>query len=394
MKGVLKEDRVKTSAREAAMKSGLATPLARELAERIRVGGPISFAEYMRECLYHPQFGYYSKVESRRFADFYTSVDVHPIFGRLLARQLAEMWQLLGRPLEFHAVEAGAGAGRLARQILDFAARKLPEFYGALRYFAVEQSAARRERHRENLQTHLENGKALSVAGLPQEIPIGCVFSNELLDAFPVHRVVMEGGALSEIYVGFDGETLMEVLGRPTSPEIGSYFDEQQIALREGQQAEANLDARDWITGVGRRLDRGFVLTVDYGHEAAELYNERHMRGTLLAYSGHRATEEFFARPGEQDLTAHVNFTALDLWGRRAGLARTGSVSQMAFLIALGRANEFADLYDDTASEVERIQARLLLKSLIHPEGMGETFQVFIQHRGVAEPHLTGLAGL
>ena len=393
MKSVLKEDSVKTSARKAAVDAGLATPLSRVLAKRIHATGPVSFAEYMRECLYHPQFGYYSKAESRRFADFYTSVDVHPIFGRLLARQLAEMWELLGRPPEFHAVEAGAGAGRLAGQILDFASQRLPEFYRAFRYFAVEQSAARRERHREHLRTHLENGKAESAADLPQEIAAGCIFSNELLDAFPVHRVVVERGTLREIFVGFDGRAFTEEL-HSTSPEIARYFDEQQIALREGQQAEVNLDACDWIVDVGRRLGRGFVLTVDYGHDAAELYNERHMRGTLLAYSEHRATEGFFARPGEQDLTAHVNFTALDLWGRRAGLARTGCVSQTAFLVALGRANEFADLYDDGASEVERIRARLLLKSLIHPEGMGETFQVFIQHKAIAPPRLTGLAGL
>jgi SAM-dependent MidA family methyltransferase len=155
-----------------------------------------------------------------------------------------------------------------------------------------------------------------------------------------------------------------------------------------------NLEACEWIQDVGRRLDRGFVMTVDYGHEAAELYNERHMRGTLLAYSEHRASEDFFVSPGEQDLTAHVNFTALDVWGRRAGLSRTGCVSQMAFLVALGRANEFADLYDEDSSEVERIRARLLLKSLINPEGMGETFQVYIQHKGIAQPHLTGLQGI
>jgi len=394
LKGILKEDCVKTSVREAGAKSGLATPLARVLVERIRAAGPISFAEYMRECLYHPQCGYYSKGESRRLADFYTSVDVHPIFGRLLARQLAEMWESLGKPREFAAVEAGAGTGRLAAQILNFAAQKLPDLYGALRYSAVEQSAARRERQRETLRTYLENGKAESAADLPREIPFGCIFSNELLDAFPAHRVVVNGGALREVYVGFDGAAFTEELGVPTSPEIGRYFDEQQIALREGQQAEVNLEACRWIVEVARRLVRGFVLTVDYGHEAEELYNERHMRGTLLAYSEHRASEDFFARPGEQDLTAHVNFTALDLWGRRAGLERTGCVSQMGFLVAMGRVNEFADLYDDGATEVERIRARLLLKSLIHPEGMGETFQVFIQHKGVAGPRLTGLAGL
>src|SRR5580700_8186603 len=146
--------------------SALSTPLARALAQRIVRQGPIPFAGFMRECLYHPEFGYYSRKDGQRFADFYTSVDTHPIFGRLLARQLAEMWDMLGCPREFYAVEVGAGTGRLARQILDFAARKLPEFYGALRYVAVEQSRARRERQRENLRTHLENGTDIFAAEL------------------------------------------------------------------------------------------------------------------------------------------------------------------------------------------------------------------------------------
>jgi SAM-dependent MidA family methyltransferase len=370
------------------------TPLARALAERIRRSGPIPFAEYMRECLYHPEFGYYSKPEARRFADFYTSVDVHPIFGRLLARQFAEMWDMLGRPREFYVVEAGAGTGRLAAHILDFAAQKLPEFYGQLQYVSVEQSQARRERQRENLRTHLENGAAISATVLPHDIPAGCVFSNELLDALPVHRALVHHGDLREIYVDLSGEAFIEEPGPLTSAEIDQYFEEQHVTLRDGQQAEVNLEACQWIQDVGRRLDRGFVMTVDYGHEAGELYNERHMRGTLLAYSEHRASEDFFVSPGEQDLTAHVNFTALDLWGLLAGLSRTGCVSQMAFLVALGRANEFADLYDEDSSEVERIRARLLLKSLINPEGMGETFQVFIQHKGLAQPNLTGLQGI
>jgi SAM-dependent MidA family methyltransferase len=385
---------LKTAETQEQAKTALATPLGRVLSKRIRSSGPIPFAEYMRECLYHPEFGYYNRPEARRFADFYTSVDVHPVFGRLLARQLAEMWEVLGRPAEFDAVEAGAGTGRLAAHILDFAASKLPEFYASLRYFAVEQSHARRGQHARNLQTHLEKGAAISVADLPADIPIGCVFSNELLDAFPVHRVFVDCGELREIYVNFNGEAFTEEPGPLSSGEIAKYFAEQRMSLCEGQQAEVNLDACEWITEAGRRLGRGFVVTIDYGHEAGELYNERHMRGTLLAYSGHRATEEFFASPGEQDLTAHVNFTSLDLWGRRVGLARTGYVSQMAFLVALGRANEFADLYDEGASEVERIRGRLLLKNLINPEGMGETFQIFIQHKGIAQPNLTGLQGI
>jgi SAM-dependent MidA family methyltransferase len=370
------------------------TPLARELAQRIRAQGAMPFAEFMRECLYHPSWGYYSRTETRRFADFYTSVDVHPIFGRLLARQLAEMWERLGRPPEFWAVEAAAGTGRLAAQVLDFSARELGAFYGALRYVAVEQSVARRAAHATSLVSHLSAGRALSAADLPEEIPAGCIFSNELFDALPVHRVAVERGELREIYVTSDGEMLREERGPLSTPQIEAFFREQGVTLREGQQAEAGLDACRWMVEAGRRLGRGFLLTVDYGHDAAELYNERHMRGTLLAYANHRVSEEFLRAPGEQDLTAHMSWTALDLWGRRSGLERTGCVTQLEFLMALGRANDFADLYEPGASEVERVRSRLLLKTLIHPEGMGETFHVFVQHKGISQPALTGLAGL
>jgi SAM-dependent MidA family methyltransferase len=136
------------------------------------------------------------------------------------------------------------------------------------------------------------------------------------------------------------------------------------------------------------------VLTVDYGHAAAELYDECHMRGTLLAYHGHRASEDFYASPGEQDLTAHVNFTALESWGKRVGLETTGCASQTAFLLALGQGNEFADLYDEGQTETERMKARLQLKTLVYPEGMGERFQVLVQRKGLAALPLTGLAGI
>jgi SAM-dependent MidA family methyltransferase len=376
------------------VKTGISPRTGTALAERIRAHGPITFADYMYQCLYDPEFGYYSRPESQRFADFYTSVDVHPIFGRLLARQLAEMWELFGCPAEFLAVEAGAGTGRLAAHILDFAARELSDFYSVLHYLAVEQSDARRERHQIALAPHFQSGHAASAKELPSSIPVGCVFSNELLDAMPVHRVVVEHAALREVYIAMQDNQLTAVIGALSTPEIDTYFREQGIVLRDGQQAEVNLAACRWIEDVGRRFGRGFVLTVDYGHEARELYNERHMRGTLLAYSGHRVSEDFLRAPGEQDLTAHVNFTALDLWGHRSGLERTGCVSQMAFLVAMGRANEFADLYGPGEDEIGRVRARLMLKTLLHPEGMGETFQVFVQHKGVGKPRLTGLAGI
>ncbi len=370
-----------------------ARALTEALAKRIRAGGPITFAEFMRECLYHPVHGYYSRASARRFGDYYTSVDVHPIFGRLLARQLAEMWRVLGWPRAFVVAESAAGVGRLAGHILDFSARELPEFYAALEYVAVERSSRRRAEHTALLASHLAAGRVSSAAEIPETIPEGCIFSNELLDALPVHRVVVERGGLREIYVGWEGERFTEVVGEPSMPALESYFAEQGIALEEGQHAEVCFEACDWMESAGRALERGFVLTIDYGHEARALYDEHHNRGTLLAYSDHTVSENILESPGEQDLTAHVNFTAVDLAGRRAGLVRTGLVTQSQFLVALGRGNEFADLYEPEQTEMEKLRARLLLKNLIHPEGLGEKFQVLIQHKGIEAPRLTGLSG-
>lgn len=370
------------------------TPLAELLADRIRRYGPITFADYMRECLYHPVHGYYSKTESKRFADYYTSVDVHPIFGRLLARQFGEMWEHLGRPAEFTLVEAGAGVGRLASHILDFSESRLPAFYKALRYVAVERSVARREQSVARLQQHTAAGHFAVSLEIPAHIHAGCLFSNELIDALPVHRVVLQGGAPKELFAGFTDGRFVDHIAELSTCAITEYFATQGILLHEGQQAEAGLEACDWIAEVGRRLERGYLLTIDYGHRATELFDEHHMRGTLLAYHDHRATENYYAFPGEQDLTAHVNFTALETWGKRSGLETCGLTSQTAFLLALGQRNEFADLHDEGQTEVERVRGRLQLKTLIHPEGMGERFQVLIQRKGDVSGRLTGLGGI
>ena len=369
------------------------TPLAELLADRIRRFGPITFADYMRECLYHPVHGYYSKAESKRFADYYTSADVHPIFARLLARQFAEMWETLGRPEEFTLVEGGAGAGRFASQVLDFCEAKLPVFYDALRYVAVERSAARREQATVCSKRHAAAGHFASSAEVPAHIVAGCFFSNELVDALPVHRVLMESGALKETFVGFRDGKFVDTLAPVSTCAISEYFAAQNITLHDSQHTEAGLEACDWISEIGRRLGRGYVLTIDYGHPASDLFDEHHMRGTLLAYQNHRASEDFYSAPGEQDLTAHVNFTALELWGKRSGLETAGFTSQTAFLLVLGQGNEFADLYDEGQSEAERTKARLQLKTLIHPEGMGERFQVLVQRKGVSASQLTGFAG-
>jgi SAM-dependent MidA family methyltransferase len=370
------------------------TPLGRLLAEQIRERGPITFAEYMEACLYHPEFGYYTKVAQVARRDYVTSVDVSPLFGRLLARQFEEMWVLLGRPDPFWLVEAGAGNGGLAKVILDFAADSLGDFYAALRYVAVDRSESRRIAQAPGLDSHIRGGRCEPAAEMPREVPEGCIFSNELFDAMPVHRVVQQGGDLRELNVDLDRGHFVERAGPLSSERIVEFFAEQGIALCEGQQAEAGLAASDWIQNAGESLRRGFILTIDYGHEACELYDERHMRGTMLAYEQHRASEEFYRVPGEQDLTAHVNFTALDLWGKRGGLARTGLTTQSNFLLALARKSNFADVEASGAPEQERMRRRLLFKTLIYPEGMGETFQVFIQHKGIESPRLSGLEPL
>lgn len=367
------------------------TPLAITLAEHIRAWGPITFAKYMDACLYDPQHGYYTRAEQLPRRDYFTSVDASPIFGRLLARQFQEMWVQLGCPAEFLLVEPGAGSGALAAQILDFTAESFPEFYGALRYVAVERSAVRRASAAGTLAPHRAIKHFTMMSDMPAQIPCGCIFSNELFDALPVHRLVREGEEAREIYVGCGSKGLCEQFGPLSSPALAECLAEQRIMLQEGQLAEISLEACAWIAEMGARLGRGFVLTIDYGHEAPELYDHRHMRGTLLAYENHRASENFFRAPGQQDLTAHVNFTALQRYGNRAGLQRTGLTSQSSFLLSLARHSNFAELQSPAMTEAQQTRARLLFKMLIYPEGMGETFQILIQHKGITEPHISGL---
>lgn len=367
------------------------TPLATILADSIHAHGPITFAEYMDTCLYDPQHGYYTRANQDSRRDYFTSVDVRPLFTRLVARQFHQMWDQLGCPDPFALVEAGAGTGAFAKEALDFLWDSCPEFYSTLHYTLVERSNVRRDMQTSALEAHFARGAASASAQLPHDVSCGCIFSNELFDAMPVHRVIGPAGNEREILVDLGADGLCEAIKPLSSPRLAEYLAQQGIALAEDQQAEICLEACDWIEAAGRSLKRGFVLTIDYGHLARELYDGRHMRGTLLAYTRHRAGENYFQAPGQQDLTAHVNFTALDLWGRRAGLARTGLTSQTNFLMALARHSNFADLQSDAMNQQQQARARLLFKTLIYPEGMGETFRVLVQHKGVGAPHLAGL---
>ena len=370
------------------------TPLKSLLLETLHRSGPLTFERYMSLCLYHPEHGYYLQARERTgvAGDYFTSPDLHPIFARLLARQAMEMWEILGRPAPFTWVEMGPGRGWFVRDFLRWLRTAQPDLFATLDYVAVEPGPRQR----------LHLGARLAEDGLEAKVQLrssleeleprtGCFFSNELVDSFPVAVVTRARGELKEIYVAAEGETFREQLGPLRDAKVAAALARYASRLAEGQRVEVNLRAVEWIRLVAEKLARGFVVTIDYGDLAEHLYTSDRPRGTLMTYRGHAASEDFYRAPGEQDLTAHVNFSALRDAGKEAGLGFTGFTTQERFLLALGEENEFADLYDPGESERERLQARLKLKRLIHPEGMGTIFKVLIQHRGIAAPRLTGL---
>ena len=370
------------------------TPLKTHLLDTLKRSGPMTFERYMALCLYHPEYGYYTQGRERTGAagDYFTSPDLHPIFARLLARQAAEMWEQLRRPSPFTWVEMGAGRGLFALDFLDGVRGALPEFAAALDYVAIEPGLRQGRRLSDRLAEKGLAGAARTLENLEQLGPVtGCFFSNELVDAFPVSVVTRDGGHLKEVYVTAPGGELEEKLGPISNPAIAAAVARYANQLAEGCRVEVNLTALQWMRSVAEKLVRGFAITIDYGDLAPRLYAVARPRGTLLAYHRHTPLEDAFRAPGELDLTAHVNFSALIDAGKDSGLHLSGFTSQERFLLALGEPNQFADLYQPGASELEQLRARLKLKRLIHPEGMGNVFKVLVQHRGIDTPRLRGL---
>jgi SAM-dependent MidA family methyltransferase len=347
----------------------------------------------MELCLYHPEFGYYMQDRERTGmrGDYFTSPDLHPVFARLVARQAVEMWEIMGRPAPFTWVEMGPGRGWFARDFLNWLRATLPNFSTVLDYIAIEPGPRQRAQLAERLKESQLDSRVRLLANLEELSPVtGCFFSNELVDAFPVAVVTRAGGRLKEIYVTTEGEDLREKPGRISHPEIAAAVARYAHDLEEGQRVEVSRRAAQWMRAVGEKLTKGFVITIDYGDLAERLFTSDRPRGTLLVYRGHAASEDFYSTPGENDLTAHANFSALIDTGSAAGLTLTGFTTQERFLMALGERNEFADLYDPGQNEAEKLQARLKLKRLINPQGMGSIFKVLIQHRGLVPEQLTG----
>jgi len=348
----------------------------------------------MALCLYHPELGYYLQGQERTGVqgDYFTSPDLHPIFARLTARQAVEMWEALGRPSRFAWIEMGPGRGWFARDFLRWIGSVWPEFFQALDYIAIEPGPRQRALLRERLAGDGLESKVQILDNLEQlGQQTGCFFSNELVDAFPVSVVTRVGGRLKEVYVTAEGDELRERVGPLSSTEVAAYVARYANEIEEGHRVEVNLRAVEWMRSIAEKLVRGFVVTTDYGDLAPNLYTPDRPQGTLMSYSGHTASEDAYSAPGERDLTTHVNFSALIDAGKEAGLDFTGFTTQERFLLALGEENQFNDLYDPGQTETGQLQARLKLKRLINPEGMGNIFKVLIQHRGVASPRLTGL---
>jgi SAM-dependent MidA family methyltransferase len=274
--------------------------------ERISNEGPMPFEAFMEVALYHPGLGYYTSPDTEigRSGDFYTSPHLHPVFGAMIGRQAEEMWEIMGCPPEFAIVEAGGGRGWLAKDILDYLKRK--PLYKCLSYTLAELNPGMRERQGDLLKEHAPRVGWVQRPGDIKPLT-GLILTNELLDALPVHLVEM-GEDLKEIYVTLDGESLAETSGEPSTPAIAEHLREFGISLAKGYRTEVNLRMRDWLVEAAGLLKNGFVITIDYGYPAQELYSPERDRGTLLCYHRHQVNEDPLQRTGEQDITAHINF--------------------------------------------------------------------------------------
>ncbi len=403
-------------------------PLEKKIAEKIEREGPVTFETFMDMALYYPELGYYSSPEGiiGRKGDFYTSPHLHPLFGAMLARQLMEMWVSLGRPSLFHAVEMGAGAGYLCKDILDYLGKPSKDpsfsqekngFLGSMKYVIVEPFCHFEEKQKMLLGDFakdikwIRSLKELAKDGTGRTEPVsgsercrnkfgmtacgaspgqltGCVFSNELLDAFPVHLVEMEE-ELKEIYVDLRGGEFGEIMDCVSSGALTDYHREFSAGLQPGYRTEINLKIKNWLGEVSKVLSKGFILTIDYGYSAGEYYSRERTKGTLLCYRGHQTNEDPYHNIGKQDITAHVNFSSLKKWGEEQGFRTVGYCPQGTFLVASGIDEVIMELYsgkDDYSSETARI------RGLIFPQGMGETHSVMVQYKGEDKPALRGFS--
>ena len=349
----------------------------------------------MQVCLYSPRGGFYASGSQRIGAHFGTSSMSHPVFGALVARQLEQMWQLLGTPAVFHVIEVGSGEGALARSVADACERISPRFATALHYVAADY--APRLPHASNADIDWSNGThdRMSAAGPRPALQrvraeglhafrnvVGCILSNELIDNFPVHRFAIQGGRLKEVFVTSAAGTLVEVLDEPSSAGIEERLTSLGLSLTEGYRGEVNLGLEDWIRQIATALERGFVLTIDYGERAPALYSAENNQGTLVCYRRHVARSDPYQDIGQQDITCQVDFTSLMRLGERHGLATLGYAPQRRFLANLGFSSYLDALQAQGQSAARTALSRMAMTALVDPEEYGD-LKVLAQAKGI-----------
>lgn len=363
----------------------------------------ITFAEFMDMALYYPEQGYYCSDAVKigfQGGDFFTSANLGADFGELLAEQFFQMWEILEQPVPFSLVEMGAGQGVLALHILKYYQLHYPDFLTALEYVIVEKSPALRQEQQQRLQEFPV--RWCNLEDIPSNSITGCFFSNELVDALPVHQFSLETGELREIYVTtqadkgdeevFSSPTMrsfVEVIGEPSTPQLAEYLDfvginYAQSIYPDGYRSEINLAALDWLSIVADRLQRGYVLTIDYGYPASRYYNPRRSQGTLQCYYHHRFHDNPYINIGRQDITSHVDFTALERWGERCGLDKVGFTQQALFLMALGLGDRIAAISYQNQPLSKLLRRRDALHQLLDSTGLGG-FGVLVQSKGLVE---------
>ncbi|MDY6785572.1 MAG: class I SAM-dependent methyltransferase [Cyanobacteriota bacterium] len=354
----------------------------------------ITFAEYMDLVLYHPQHGYYSsgQVGIGAKGDFYTSVSLGTDFGELLAEQFAQMWEILGRPVPFALLEMGAGQGQLVSDILHHLHLNFSTLFNAIDYIIVEQAPGLIEQQQNLSKEWIDKGVKIcwrTWEEIEDRSIVGCCFSNELVDAFPVHRVAIADGKLQEIYVTISETGLTEVTAELSSEKLQDYFKQINIDLSppvygEDYQTEVNLNALNWLETVAKKLCKGYLITIDYGYSAQRYYNPRRSQGTLQCYYQHRHHSNPYVNLGQQDITAHVDFTALERQGESWGFKTLGLTQQGMFLMALGLSDRLAELSSGKFKIQQVLQRRDALHQLINPDGLGG-FQVLVQSKGLSQ---------
>ena len=361
--------------------------LAPRLRERLRREGPIPFYDWMKMALYDEQEGYYSRSDRQKWGragDYRTSPERSSLFAATFARYFAQLHDQLGRPQEWTIVEVGAGDGSFASRVLQTFQNSFPSVFAATRYVVDEAGSHSRSLARERLKSfggfpgRVEFRKLDGV-----EIDPGIVFSNELLDAFPVHRVVMHQGQLQEFYVTVGADDDFQwIVDTPSTPGLADYFGQGSVQLAEGQVAEVNLEIEEWISKVSSVIRVGYLITVDYGANTEDLYSSAvRFQGTLRSFYQHRIAENILAHPGEQDLTTTIDWTFVKRTGEALGFEAVEFDRQDKFLLAAGLLNQLEVEAQGSESEADRLRLSTAAREMILPDGMAAHFQVLVQKK-------------